>query len=105
MTEKTDQIPPSEHAKHVTSGTENRLERLPRRCRWCRTPLPVKSRSDRKYCDGHCRRMAHVDRAHEGRVASVRRLKSGRMSVIVHMPDCGLKPGDLVHVAKGDNDD
>ena len=35
-----------------------------------------------------------------GRVASVRRLESGMMSVIIHMHDAGLRPGDQVKVGK-----
>jgi hypothetical protein len=47
-----------------------------------------------------CRREAFTERASEGRIASVRRLKSGKMSVVVHMADVALKLGDQVKVGK-----
>jgi len=84
----------------AASASESRSERINGICLWCESMLPGNSRKDRKYCNDHCRRMAFDERASEGRIASVRRLKSGKMSVVVHMADAGLKPGDQVKVGK-----
>ena len=82
----------------ATSTRENRSERFSDFCLYCEAALPENSRKDRKYCNPECRRKAFDERASEGRIASVRRLKSGKMSVIIHMADGGLKPGDQVKV-------
>ena len=78
--------------------SENRSERFDDICQYCDDSLPDKSRPNRKYCNNHCRRLAFEERASEGRVASVRRLKSGKMSVVVHIADAGLRPGNAVKV-------
>lgn len=59
--------------------------------------MPQNGRSDKIYCSDRCRRIANRE---GGRVASVRRLKSGLMSVVVHMPDAGLRPGDKIGLGK-----
>lgn len=52
-----------------------------------------------QYCNNVCKRAAFDERAKGGRVASVRRLKGGRMSVVVHMSaDVGIEPGQSVRV-------
>lgn len=67
-------------------------------CVHCRGPMAGR-REGAEYCSNVCKRAAFDERAKEGRVASVRRLKGGKMSVVVHMSDTGLKPGDAVRVA------
>jgi len=42
-------------------------------------------RSGSVYCGQPCRRNAFSERSREGRVASVRKLKGGRLSVVVHL--------------------
>lgn len=84
----------------ASSTNQIRSERFDGLCQYCDEPLPEKSRPNRKYCNRHCRRLAFDERSTEGRVASVRRLKSGKMSVIIHMGDNGFRPGDQVKVGK-----
>lgn len=84
----------------AASASESRSERINGICLWCESLLPEKSRKDRKYCNDRCKRMAFDKRASEGRIASVRRLKSGKMSVVIHMGDNGFRPGDQVKVGK-----
>jgi len=56
-------------------------------------------RKSATYCSARCKRAAWEERAHDGKVASVRRLKSGRLSIVVHMErDVGLLPGQIVRV-------
>ncbi len=65
-------------------------------CESCGSALSG-GRADRRFCTPRCRRDAWTERAHEGRVASVRRLKGGVMSVLLHMSaDIDLAPGDRV---------
>lgn len=46
------------------------------------------------YCSENCRRAAWREQAEFGRIASVRRLRSGKMSVVIHTErDQGLVPG------------
>lgn len=78
-------------------AAESRPGHLRRECDTCGSTLPDSSRSDRKYCSDACRRLSSRE---SGRVASVRRLKSGKMSVVIHMGDCGFRPGDQVKVGK-----
>lgn len=82
------------HDEHGRGGNSGPVEDT-RRCQRCNKGLPRDSRSDRKFCSTKCRRASNRE---DGRVASVRRLKSGLMSVVVHMHDAGLKPGDQVKV-------
>ena len=80
----------------VTSGS--RFERI-KGCDWCGLPLPRSLRPEARYCSGKCRAESWREKAFGGRVSSVRRLKDGRMSVVVHMVgDVGLRPGDQVGV-------
>lgn len=79
------------------SASESRPGRISLDYGTCGGALPDKSRSDRKFCSDRCRRVANRE---SGRVASVRRLESGMMSVIIHMHDAGLRPGDQVKVGK-----
>jgi len=68
-------------------------------CVWCGGPLPSKRQPDAIYCSGTCRSRAWRENAHVGRVSSVRRLKDGRISVVVHLAgDAGLRPGYEVRV-------
>lgn len=70
-----------------------------RRCGYCGGSLHGLPESAR-YCSAQHRRAAFDERAREGRVASVRRLKAGRMSVVVHMDrDIGIEPGQAVRIA------
>lgn len=62
--------------------------------------MPETARKDREYCDVNCRRAAWRERADAGRVVSVRLLKSGRLSVVIHVEDTSLKPGDTIKVGK-----
>jgi hypothetical protein len=73
----------------------SRSGRISPMCEWCGTAL-TNGRADQRFCCGKCRRDAWAERAHFGHVASVRRLKSGLMSITVHMPDVGLCPRDRV---------
>jgi len=87
-------------------GRKSRVERItePRTdvCLCCGTKLPKQRRTDMLYCDAICRRRAWIRNPKDGRVASVRRLKSGRMSVVVHMEhDDQWKPGDAVLIGGG----
>lgn len=67
-------------------------------CSHCKAPFD-RPRAERKYCSNVCRRAAFDERAREGKVASVRRLKGGRMSVVVHFDrDTGIEPGQAVRV-------
>ena len=84
-------------------GTRPPVERSERltgsgRCLYCGKVLPADSRGNRRFCDSRCRRLDFDERGKVGRVASVRRLKSGKMSVVVHLSDTGLRPGDEVKV-------
>ncbi len=60
---------------------------------------PMNARAE--FCSTDCRRAAWKERARTGRVASVRRLKSSAMSVVIHMDsDIQLAPGDRVRVGE-----
>lgn len=53
------------------------------------------------FCSTACRKADFNDRAHEGRAVSVRRLKSGKLSVVVHLQgDTGICPGLRVRIGK-----
>jgi hypothetical protein len=88
-----------ETAMLAPAQVESRSERLTHACEWCRTPLPD-GRVDQRFCCGKCRRDAWTERAHYGRVATVRRLKNGLMSVTIHMPDVGLRPSGQVRLSE-----
>jgi hypothetical protein len=78
---------------------KTRSERKACSCEWCGSGLTA-ARANKRFCSARCRRDAWAERAHKGRVAAVRRLKDGRMSVTLHMPDIGLRPGDNVRVSE-----
>lgn len=71
----------------------------PRACEQCgETFQPAREAA---FCSSKCRALAFKDRAREGQVASVRRLRNGQMSVIVHMPqDVGITPGIRVRLGE-----
>ena len=72
-----------------------------RTCQWCGTALPENSRPTRKTCGAQCRRALWELHAHVGTVRSVRRLASGKMSVIIWMEaDVGMVPGSAVHISE-----
>ena len=78
---------------YALSTSENRPGQLDRECGTRGDPLPSRSRSDRKHRTDACRRLA-------GRVDSVHRLKSGSMSVVIHMGDCGFRHGDMIKLGE-----
>lgn len=79
----------------------SRSERKSGLCGYCGSSLPPRSHSSRLYCNARCRRKAFAERAHQGRIGSVRRLQNSKISVTVHMQtDLGLKPGDVITFAK-----
>ncbi len=72
----------------------------PRSCEQCATVFQPR-RDSAIYCCEACRRDAWRESAQTGRVASVRRLRSGQMSVVLHMPrDLGLSPGSEVRLGE-----
>jgi len=83
------------HAEHG-EGENADVEWPEGNCLQCGHPLPPGSRSDRKYCTRHCRRMAFDVKIHQGRVRSVNLLKSGLMSVTYHIRESKRRPGDVV---------
>lgn len=88
----------------MREATERRSERRTpstptRRCEYCGESLHGLPDSAR-YCHAKCRRAAFDERAQHGKVASARRLKGGRWSIVVHMDrDTGLEPGQAVRIA------
>lgn len=71
-----------------------------RTCEQCGTAFQPR-RDSAVYCSEKCRKAAWREVAHMGRVASVRRLRSGQMSVVLHMPrDLGLSPGSEVRLGE-----
>lgn len=80
------------------ANADTLLDRLT--CENCSKPLPINSQRHKKFCSTRCRRESFTENANEARIAAVRRLKSGKMSVVVHMADSGLRPGDQVKVGK-----
>ena len=67
-------------------------------CDWCNDKLPITARSHAKYCCSRCRYYGAVDRGRTGKVASVRKLKNGKISVVVYMTETNLRPGQPVKV-------
>lgn len=68
-------------------------------CLRCGVALPPNARPDTRYCAAACRRADFDDRACEATVAGVRKLKSGKLSVTVHLEhDPGIEPGQRVRV-------
>ena len=74
-----------------------------RACQWCGDDLPVSSRSDTKYCCDQHRYYACLNRGRTGKIASVRKIKNGKTSVIIYMEKTDLKPGQLVRVGVDDS--
>ncbi len=92
---------------HVKNGEGKNADvgPTPSDCEQCGNRLPSRSRSDRKFCSSECRKAARAERNHHGLVASFRRLKTGKMSLVIHLDtDIGLKPGDQVAVAELEED-
>jgi hypothetical protein len=70
----------------------------PRSCEQCGSVFTPR-RDSAVYCSEKCRKAAWRESSQEGRIASVRRLRSGQMSVVVHMPkDLALAPGDAIRL-------
>lgn len=64
----------------------------------CRKPFtPV--RESQKFCKDKCRLAYNKDYGQAGRVVSVRKLKGGMSSVVIHTQNAGqLEPGKIVQV-------
>lgn len=71
-------------------------------CGYCGDKMPLAGRADAKYCGDRCRYYAAVNRGRKGKVASIRELKDGRISVVIYMNETNLKPGQLVQVGLDD---
>ena len=69
-----------------------------RYCKWCGEHIPLASRSDAKYCCERCRHYYAVDQGRRGTIASVRKLKNGKISVVIYMRKTDLRPGQPVRV-------
>ncbi len=83
----------------MIDGSDSRSQRQ-RTCDHCAAPL-TGGRPDRRFCDARCRRANYDERAQVGTVRSVRRLASGKMSVIVWMDhDTQLVPGMAVRIGE-----
>lgn len=83
----------------TTDATSAVRNAYPVSCGYCGQPF-TPARQSAAYCSAACRRADFDERAKGGKVASVRRLKGGRMSVVLHMEhDVGIEPGQVVRVA------
>lgn len=83
----------------AASASESRETRL-RFCGWCREQLPSYSRLDAKYCCDRCRHYARVDRGNTGKVYRTKVLKSGMVSVVIHVKKSTLTAGDEIKWGK-----
>lgn len=53
-------------------------------------------RPDTEYCSARCRRTMWKERAHEGRIYSVRKTVSGEVSIVIRFKqDIGVLPGEV----------
>ena len=71
-------------------------------CGWCNEQLPLYSRSHAEYCCDRCRHYARVDRGNTGKVYRTQVLKSGMISVVIHVEKPTLKAGDVIKWGKVD---
>ena len=65
-------------------------------CLNCGHQLPDGSRRDKKYCNNKCRRQAFERIRNSATVFRTTRLKSGKISVVLHLEYPTLRPGDRI---------
>lgn len=85
--------------KSPAKGDESRDTRISR-CLWCGDTLPAYCRKDAKYCCDRCRHYARVDRGNTGQVYRVQELKSGKVSIVIHVDKAKLTAGDQIKWGK-----
>lgn len=87
------------HAKGRKSRSK-RIVLVPRTCVNCRQPF-TPARADSVFCQTACRIANWNEHAHDGRIMSARRVKSGEWSIVVRMKsDIGLVPGQTVRIGE-----
>lgn len=75
------------------NSRSERLDDAERTCPTCGGGFRPK-RSDARFCSTTCRRADFEEKAHTGIVASVRELRNGKISYVIHLDrPVGLLPG------------
>ncbi len=77
-------------------GLNRDKEAIIRACEECGGRIAPGSRSDRRFCSEKCRRQAFERIRNSATVFRTTRLKSGKISVVLHLEYPTLRPGDRI---------
>lgn len=81
-------------------ASRSRCQRI-KTCVWCGDALSPDARADAKYCSDQHRYRSALDRAMSGKVYRTQVLKSGKVSIVIHvdhatLKTAALKAGDVI---------